>query len=95
MAKRSLPHAPLWPATDAALDKTRFGEKAGTHFGWRMATPSSREDPETEDWQRRPDDPNVQRRLQWLRANNGIAGLEIVSPHEIERAATLFHRDGS
>lgn len=29
-----------------------------------------------------------------LLANNGIKGLEVVSPDEIERAAKIFHRDG-
>ena len=45
-------------------------------------------------WARRPDDPNVAARLAFLRANNGIKGLEIVEPHEVERAVALFNRDG-
>ena len=43
------------------------------------------EDPETEGWDRRPDDPRVQARLQYLRAHNGIKGLEIVRPEEVMR----------
>jgi ectoine hydroxylase-related dioxygenase (phytanoyl-CoA dioxygenase family) len=30
----------------------------------------------------------------YLEANNGIKGLEIVEPNEIEQAVKLFHRDG-
>ena len=40
------------------------------------------------------DDPEVQRLRAHLKANNGIKGLEIVEPHETERAARIFFRDG-
>jgi ectoine hydroxylase-related dioxygenase (phytanoyl-CoA dioxygenase family) len=42
-------------------------------------------------------DPNseaIQRRRDYLEAHNGIRGLEVVAPDEIERAVRLFHRDG-
>ena len=31
---------------------------------------------------------------EYLRDNNGIRGLEVVSPDEVERATRIFHRDG-
>ena len=40
------------------------------------------------------DDPGVCALREHLRAHNGIQGLEIVGPHEIERAAQIFFRDG-
>ena len=40
------------------------------------------------------DDPEISRLRDYLEASNGIRELEIVSPSEIERAASLFHRDG-
>ncbi len=40
------------------------------------------------------DDPEVVRQRSYLEANNGIRGIEILAPDEIERAVTLFHRDG-
>ncbi|HZZ89703.1 MAG TPA: phytanoyl-CoA dioxygenase family protein [Caulobacteraceae bacterium] len=40
------------------------------------------------------DDPEVVALREHLRANNGLRGLEIVSPHEIERARRIFFRDG-
>ena len=40
------------------------------------------------------DDPQVQALRQRLRAENGIQGLEIVGPHEVDRAARIFFRDG-
>jgi Phytanoyl-CoA dioxygenase (PhyH) len=40
------------------------------------------------------DDPEVCALRKHLRANNGIHGLEMVQPHEIERAARIFFRDG-
>lgn len=77
------------------LDPDRFSGRAGTKFGWREETVATGdEDPSTKGWARRPEDPNVQARLEHLRANNGLKGLEIVSPHEIERATALFLRDG-
>jgi len=40
------------------------------------------------------DDPEVQELRNQFRAHNGIPGLEICSPEEVEKAARLFHRDG-
>ncbi len=40
------------------------------------------------------DDPQVCALREHLRAHNGIRNLEIVAPHEIERAARIFFRDG-
>jgi ectoine hydroxylase-related dioxygenase (phytanoyl-CoA dioxygenase family) len=40
------------------------------------------------------DDPDVVALREHLRQHNGIYGLEIVGPDEIERAARIFHRDG-
>ncbi|MBS0469752.1 MAG: phytanoyl-CoA dioxygenase family protein [Proteobacteria bacterium] len=40
------------------------------------------------------DDPEVVALRERLRAKNGITGLEIVEPHEVERAARIFYRDG-
>ncbi len=41
-----------------------------------------------------PNDPEVVAHREYLEANNGIKGLEIVSPADIERAAEIFWRDG-
>lgn len=51
-------------------------------------------DPRCADWTRRYDDPNVVALRERMRERNGIPGLEVCSPDEVERAATLFHRDG-
>lgn len=51
-------------------------------------------DPRCVGWSRRYDDPNVVALRQRLAANNGIRGLEVLSPDEVERAASVFHRDG-
>jgi ectoine hydroxylase-related dioxygenase (phytanoyl-CoA dioxygenase family) len=40
------------------------------------------------------DDPAVVELREHLRANNGITGLEILEPHEIDRAVRIFRRDG-
>ena len=40
------------------------------------------------------DDPEVAALRTHLRAENGLRGLEIVEPHEIERAKRIFFRDG-
>lgn len=40
------------------------------------------------------DDPEVCKLRDHLRANNGIRGLEICEPDELERVARIFHRDG-
>lgn len=43
---------------------------------------------------RRYDDPDVRSLRETLRQKNGIIGLEICEPHEVERAARIFYRDG-
>ena len=40
------------------------------------------------------DDPEVAALRAHLESNNGIVGMEIVEPHEIERAVRIFDRDG-
>jgi len=40
------------------------------------------------------DDLEVQELRDHLRRNNGVPGLEICAPDEVERAARIFHRDG-
>ncbi|MEI9989635.1 MAG: phytanoyl-CoA dioxygenase family protein [Rhizomicrobium sp.] len=84
-----------------------FGE---TDIGWDAATPpnettdetgrpyvpelaSGRVDPRAPA-NRVYDDPDVERLRARLRDKNGIVGLEIVEPHEVERAARIFFRDG-
>jgi hypothetical protein len=81
-----------------------------TTVGWCAATPpnetsdddgrpyipelsSGRVDPRTPA-RRAYDDPEVQRLRAHLKEHNGIKGLEIVEPHETERAARIFFRDG-
>lgn len=51
-------------------------------------------DPSVVGWTRAYDDPNVVARREHLWRHNGIKGLQICEPHEIERATALFHRDG-
>lgn len=51
-------------------------------------------DPACVDWTRSYDDPGVSELREHLRQNNGIKGLELVSPKDTKRAAELFHRDG-
>jgi len=51
-------------------------------------------DPACDGWTRSFDDPNVVRLRDKLREHNGIRGLQIVDPTDVERAAELFHRDG-
>ncbi len=40
------------------------------------------------------DHPDVQNLRDHLRSHNGMPGLEIVEPHEVERATRIFFRDG-
>jgi hypothetical protein len=51
-------------------------------------------DPRCATWTRSYDDPGVVALRARLRERNGIPGLEIVSPDDVERATALFHRDG-
>ena len=39
-------------------------------------------------------DPEIRALQEYLSQHNGIRGLEIVEPHEIERAVRIFNRDG-
>jgi hypothetical protein len=51
-------------------------------------------DPRCATWSRDHDDPGVVALRDHLRRHNGIRGLEVVTPAEVDRAAALFHRDG-
>ncbi len=51
-------------------------------------------DPRCADWTRSYDDPGVSELRNHMRERNGIPGLEVVSPDEVERATMLFQRDG-
>jgi len=51
-------------------------------------------DPRCADWTRAYDDPGVAALRARLIERNGIPGLEVVDPTDVERATTLFHRDG-
>jgi ectoine hydroxylase-related dioxygenase (phytanoyl-CoA dioxygenase family) len=41
-----------------------------------------------------PDSEDLNKLRAYLLENNGIKGIEVVLPNEVERAAQLFHRDG-
>ena len=47
-----------------------------------------------EGWTREYDNPNVEALRGYLSENNGIKGLEVCEPWEVEKAARIFHRDG-
>lgn len=51
-------------------------------------------DPACVAWTRAYDDPHVAAFRERLAVSNGIRGLQILDPHEVERATQLFHRDG-
>jgi hypothetical protein len=51
-------------------------------------------DPACAGWTRSYDDPNVVVLREKLKKHNGIKGLEILAPADVERAAELLHRDG-
>ncbi len=51
-------------------------------------------DPRCATWTRAHDDPNVVALRERLRERNGIVGLDVVEPDEVDRAVALFHRDG-
>jgi hypothetical protein len=51
-------------------------------------------DPRCAAWTRAYDDPGVAELRARMWERNGIPGLEVCRPDEVERAATLFHRDG-
>ena len=86
------------------------GAQVPTDIGWDAATPPNETVDEWGDpspsnpgfgvpdprapRRRAYDDPEVVRLREHLRAHNGIFGLEIVAPDEVERAARIFLRDG-
>ena len=47
-----------------------------------------------EGWTRNYDNPHVRDLQEFLKQNNGIKGLELCEPHEVEKAVRIFHRDG-
>ena len=51
-------------------------------------------DPRCADWTRAYDDPGVVALRERMWERNGIPGLEVCTPDEVQRAAMLFHRDG-
>ncbi len=51
-------------------------------------------DPRCATWKRTYDDPDVKALRRRMGERNGIPGLEVCGPDEVERAAMLFHRDG-
>ena len=79
-------------------------------IGWDSNTPPNEyvdeygfEVPDSEDYgepdpfapaERSYDHPDVRSLREYLRHSNGIRGLEICKPHEVKRAARIFHRDG-
>jgi len=84
-----------------------YGE---TRVGWCAATPANETTdehgtpyvPEITSRQVDPraparrayDDPEVCRLREHLRASKGLKGVEILEPHEVERAQRIFYRDG-
>jgi ectoine hydroxylase-related dioxygenase (phytanoyl-CoA dioxygenase family) len=51
-------------------------------------------DPRCSTWRRDYNDPGVSALRARLSERNGIVGLQVVAPDEVDRAAELFHRDG-
>ncbi len=51
-------------------------------------------DPRCATWTRSYDDPGVAALRARMRERNGITGLEVCAPDEVDRAVELFHRDG-
>lgn len=51
-------------------------------------------DPRCAGWTRAYDDPGVSALREHLRQHNGITGLEVVAPDDVDRATRVFHRDG-
>ncbi len=51
-------------------------------------------DPRCAGWSRAYDDANVVALRERLRTRGGIPGLEVVAPDDVDRAVSLFHRDG-
>ncbi len=76
---------------DAAIPPNETTDEFGRHLVPELD--SGRVDPRAPA-RRAYDDPEVERLRARLRDKNGIVGLEIVEPHEVERAARIFFRDG-
>jgi hypothetical protein len=51
-------------------------------------------DPRCAAWTRRYDDPDVTALRERMWERNGLPGLDVCTPDEVERAAAIFHRDG-
>ena len=51
-------------------------------------------DPRCASWTRSYDDPDVVALRERMWERNGIPGLEVVDPSDVDRATRLFHRDG-
>ncbi len=51
-------------------------------------------DPRCDGWTRAYNDPGVTALRERMRERNGIPGLEVVDPGDVDRATRLFHRDG-
>ena len=70
------------------------------HPGGRLPDSFIQENPRAQydhtvaSYARRYDDPRVAQFRAELEATNGIPDLELVEPHQVERAAELFARDG-
>lgn len=56
--------------------------------------PRAQYDHTVSDWERKFSDPNVVKLRSQLEAQSGIPDLELVEPHQIDRAVELFERDG-
>ena len=90
----------------AALAGVKIGGPNQNPWGWFTELPANEDNaarhqvgvtpndiPRT-GWTREYDNPNVCQLRDYLTENNGIPGLELCEPHEVEKAAKLFHRDG-
>jgi hypothetical protein len=75
----------------AATPPNEFVDKDGAPFV--EPHPNVQPDPRAPS-RRAFDDPEVEALRARLKAVNGTRGLEIVSPHEVDRAARIFFRDG-
>lgn len=77
-----------WDA-DTPINETvdEYGNPASTERGFGVPDPRAPS-------QRVYDHPEIEALRRYLQRHNGIHGLEICSPEEIQRAARIFHRDG-
>ena len=84
-------HGPSPTGWCAATPPNETTDEDGRHF---VPDASSRAVDPRAPGARRFDDPGVVALRARLKDKNGIVGLEIVEPHEVERAARIFFRDG-